>query len=99
MSGAVSRTDGSLEIGREEDWYDRAGELGLLGTCVDAAFASSCLSPLLLKRTLVIFALPLPFEIELSTSCSRLLISLSAGCCDRDWSSPESLALARVKTS
>lgn len=80
MSGALSNTDGSLEIGRDavEGWYDRAGDVGLLIVCVEGAGPSSLL-PSLLKRTLVTFAFVLLFGIELSTSCIKLLMSLSGG--------------------
>ena len=63
-------TDGSLDTGRDETegWYDRAGEVGLLIVCKELVCASSLVSSLLLKRTFVILAFGLFFEIELSTS-------------------------------
>ena len=106
ISGALSKTDGARETGRELalGWYDRAGEVGLGEGGTEFVLIDAFVSSLLLKRTLVIFGRGrvLFFEMELSTSCNKLLISLSAAggaCSSCRTSSPDNLALARANTS
>lgn len=105
MLGALSSIDGSRETGREFTlgWYERAGEAGLGEGGIDLSGETSLPPSLLLKRTFVVLIRgALLFDIELSTSWSRLLMSLStagAGGSSSATFVPDSLALARANTS
>lgn len=105
MGGALSSMDGSRDTGREppRGWYERAGEAGLGDGGIDRSGAMSLLPSLLLKRTLAVLILGLLFfDIELSTSWSRLLRSLSTAAGVGSSCAtfvPDNLALARANTS
>lgn len=108
MLGALSRIDGSRDsgLGFTKGWYERAGDDGLGDGSTELGAESGLAWPLFLNRILLVRGSPSEgcwlLASELSTSCSKLLRSLSAAGGGNGASSrfvPDSLALARANTS